>query len=367
VKLVVTPSVAALSMSAALTLCASPAWGFVRSVTAPGCVPVHWAPESVSITSDSAGVADMPLADVERIARAAIAGWQGRTCPQSALELSYASATGPHEVGNDGIQVIKFRSETWCRPPAQPGEEPICYDPSASALTTLTYMTSDGRIIDADIELNAVDNQFYDADSQPPPAGRRRPLDLWNTLAHELGHLQGLDHTCRSGPADGMPACARDDQGDEVVQCHAVEQGQAHDAALAAIFMTTMYPTTAAGEIHKRAPKEDDIRGIDAIYPRGSTSSGEAQRVCGAPADAGTATDEAPLDVSSDATSAGYRCSISQGRIPWEPRAGLGAFAITVACVARRGTRRRARRAPTSPRPMTTCRAEPSTRSRPLP
>ena len=341
-KLVVTRTVAAISIGAALGLRAGAAWGFVRSVTAPGCVPVHWTPASVSITSDSAGVADMPFTDVERIARAAIAGWQGLTCPLSALELSYAAATGPREVGNDGTQVIKFRSETWCRPAEQPGEEPICYDPAAAALTTLTYMTSDGRIVDADIELNAVDNQFYDADSEPPPAGPRRPLDLWNTLAHELGHLQGLDHTCRNGPADGMPSCTRDDRGDEVVECRAVEQGRAHDPALAAIFMTTMYPTTAAGEVHKRAPKEDDIRGVGAIYPKGSPDAGEASRVCGAPPDAGSATDEAPLDVSNDASSDGFRCSISRGRTPWEAYAGLGVFAVTVACVVRRRARRRA-------------------------
>ena len=341
-KPVATSTVAALSMAAGLGLYARPAWGFVRSVTESGCVPTHWATSSVSVTSDSAGVADMPFADVERIAGAAIAGWQARTCPQSALELSYAPATGPREVGNDGTQVIKFRSETWCRPPEQPGAEPLCYDPSAAALTTLTYMTSDGRIIDADIELNAVDNQFYDADSEPPPSGPRRPLDLWNTLAHELGHLQGLDHTCRSGPADGMPACARDDHGDEVVQCRAVENGRGHDEALAAIFMTTMYPTTAAGEVHKRTPKDDDIRGVDAIYPKGSTLSGGAPRMCGAPPDAGTATDETPLDVSGDASSGGYRCSLARGRTPWEARAGFAVFAIIVACGARRRARRRA-------------------------
>jgi hypothetical protein len=351
VKLGFWPTVAALSTSTALALSASPAWGFVRSVTATGCVPVQWTPASVSITTDSAGVPDMPLAAIERIARAAIAGWQDRTCPKSALELSYAAATGPREVGPDGAQVIKFRSETWCRPPEQPGDEPICYDPSAAALTTLTYMVDDGRIIDADIELNAVDNQFYDADSEPPPAGPRRPLDLWNTLSHELGHLQGLDHTCRNGPADGMAACARDDRGDAVVECHDVDQGRGHDPALATIFMTTMYPTAAPGEVHKRAPKEDDIRGIDAVYPKGSTASGKGPHACSAPTAPGTATDETPTDQTATdgpaaATSATHGCSASPDLPAEDARARLGAFAIIAACVVRRRARRPARRAP---------------------
>jgi hypothetical protein len=355
VKLRLRPAVAALSTCAALGLFDGPASGYVRSVTSPGCVPVHWTPAAVSVTSDSAGVADMPLADIERIAGDAIAGWQDRTCPQSSLELTYDAATGPREVGPDGIQVIKFRSDTWCRPPEQPGDEPICYDPSAAALTTLTYRVDDGSILDADIELNAVDNQFYDADSESPPAGPRRPLDVWNTLSHELGHLQGLDHTCRNSPAD-MPACTQDDQGDAVVQCRDVEQGRGHDPALAAVFMTTMYPTTAPGEVHKRAPKEDDVHGVDAIYPKSRGHS--APHACSAPTPPGTANDE-PLAMSSPATSASatHGCSTSPARTPWDVRAGFGVFAIIAAGVVRRGAQRRARRAPTSPRTPTMTRA----------
>jgi hypothetical protein len=298
----------------------------------------------------------MPLSDIERIASEAIAGWQDRTCPHSALELTYAAATGPREVGPDGIQVIKFRSETWCRPAEQPGEEPICYDPSAAALTTLTYRTDDGSILDADIELNAVDNQFYDADSEPPPSGPRRPLDLWNTLAHELGHLQGLDHTCRNGPADGMPACTRDDQGDAVVQCSAVDNGRGQDQTLEAIFMTTMYPSTAPGEVHKRAPKEDDVRGVDAIYPKGKTPSHGDPRVCSPPTPPGTATDATPVDGAGAATGSTHGCSTSPQLTPRDAPAGLGGCAIIAACVVWRGARRRPRRVP-SPQHRTTYRA----------
>jgi hypothetical protein len=346
VKLGLPPNAAAIATWAVLVLSASPAWAFVREVTEPACVPVHWTPASVSVTSDSAGFPDMALGDIERIASDAIAGWQDRTCPQSALGLSYVPATGPREVGPDGINVIKFRSETWCRPPEQPGEEPICYDPSAAALTTLTYVIDDGRILDADIELNAVDNQFYDADSEPPPAGPRRPLDLWNTLSHELGHMQGLDHTCRSGPTDGMPACTRDDQGDAIVQCSGVEDGRTNDPALEAIFMTTMYPTTAPGEVHKRAPKEDDVRGIGTIYPRGRTPSRGAPRACSPPTAPGTATDETPLDGTGGAVGGARGCTTSPEITPRDARTGLAAYAILVACVASSGARRRARRAP---------------------
>ena len=62
---------------------------------------------------------------------------------------------------------------------------------AAAAITTVTYInkptdaTADGRIIDADIELNAVNNYFYNADQAAPNTGQRKATDLWNTLTHE--------------------------------------------------------------------------------------------------------------------------------------------------------------------------------------
>lgn len=257
---------------------------YVHTVTPHGCNPVHWAQTCVFVTADSAGVSDLPFADVERIVQKAVDGWLVSNGP-SFLRLEYVAASGPREVEDDGWQVIKFRTTSWCHPADKAGPA-VCYDASATALTTVSYVNdpsdpaNDGRILDADIELNAVDNYFYDADSgKPLAAGARRPADLWNTLSHELGHLQGLDHTCR-GSSWSMPQCERDGDGGDVVACEVVEANHLTDPRLAAIYSGTMYPSAKASETGKRAPKADDLAGITNLYPMA-----EDPNLCGAPGD----------------------------------------------------------------------------------
>jgi MYXO-CTERM domain-containing protein len=245
---------------------------YVHTVTPQGCHELHWAKSCVFLTADASGSSDMPLADVERITKQAVSGWSTATSSESFLSLEYVAASGPREAASDSWQVIKFRTDTWCHPADATGPA-ICYDASATALTTVSYVNdasdpaNDGRIIDADIELNAVGNYFYDADSgKPVGAGERRPMDLRNTLTHELGHLQGLDHTCR-GSAWSMPACTRDGKGDEVVSCADVEAHHTTDASLAEVYASTMYPSAKPNEIEKRTPKSDDIAAIASLYP----------------------------------------------------------------------------------------------------
>src|SRR5207253_2066846 len=115
------------------------------------------------------------------------------------------------------------------------------------------------EILDADIELNAVDNRFYNADNGIPAGNSGRTLaDLRNTLTHELGHLQGLDHTCRISDNDGTPACVVDNTGARAPLCH---------AASMAIADTTMFATAAPMETKKRLPKADDVQAVTDAYP----------------------------------------------------------------------------------------------------
>jgi hypothetical protein len=255
---------------------AAPATAYVRSVTAQGCHAVFWAQTCVYMTPDANGLPEMPISDVNRIGQEAMESWQTRTNPSSFLQLKFLPATIPRETDpTDGLTEIVFRSQTWCRPAETAGGQPTCYDPSAAALTTVTYIneptdaTQDGRIVDADIELNDVNNYFYDADTNPnpqPPAGRN-PTDLWNTLTHEMGHVQGLDHTCRRGAFDVMPMCTVDDTGQPVIECTTVQAGMATDPTLETIYNTTMYPTASPEETKKRIPKADDLSAIINTYP----------------------------------------------------------------------------------------------------
>lgn len=254
---------------------AKPAAGYVRSYTLQGCHPVYWAQTCVYITADSDGVPEMPLADIEHAIKESITSWKLRTAASSFIQLEYLPASGPREVGPlDGLQVVKFRTKTWCRPADSAMAKPLCYDSGAAAVTTVTYInkpmdaTTDGRIVDADIELNAVNDYFYDAEKNPNPQTLGRiPADLWNTLTHELGHLQGLEHSCRRGTFDSMPSCTRDGNGQQVIQCSTVEQGMATNPVLEAVYDTTMYPTAEPRETKKRIPKADDLAGIINTYP----------------------------------------------------------------------------------------------------
>jgi hypothetical protein len=69
---------------------------------------------------------------------------------------------------------------------------PRDYGAEALALTTLTYEPATGKILDADIELNGVDYRFG-TDCSPDA------VDIQNTIAHEAGHMLGLDHADVSG------------------------------------------------------------------------------------------------------------------------------------------------------------------------
>ena len=262
----------ALACLAGVGFCPGYAHAYVRSYTVEGCHPVFWAQTCVHITTDSDGVPEMSLADVENTVKTSINSWQSMIGGSSFMKLSYLPANSKREtVATDKLQVVKFRSVTWGRPATEKAAA-VTYDAAAAAITTVTYINkpmdavADGRIIDADIELNAVNNYFYNADGAAPTSGQRKPTDLWNTLTHEIGHLMGLEHTCkRSG--DNMPACTRDGNGNTVISCGVVEAGRVANPAYQSIYDTTMYPTADPKETKKRQPKADDVSGVLNTYP----------------------------------------------------------------------------------------------------
>lgn len=111
-------------------------------------------------------------------------------------------------------------------------------DPAAMAITITTYNRDTGEILDADIMFNGAayrwvvvgeDKKGNGPKSLPLTAeDRRPPIDVENTLTHELGHFLGLSHS---------------DHED-----------------------SSMYPTQEANETIKRALHHDDIDGLDELY-----------------------------------------------------------------------------------------------------
>ncbi len=265
---------AVLGVFALLVLAVPHAEAFVRSRT-KSCRPVFWPQTCLYVQPDSELLGDdMPAAAATTAIQNAVQAWNEHLGVSSFMQLRYLPPRGVQEVNPlDGLQLLKFRRDRWCRPKTATTESELCFDQSATAVTTVTFISrpsdpvTDGTIIDADIDFNAVDFHFFDADQGLAPTGGRTPVDLWNTVTHELGHVMGLEHPCRLFPG-AIPACVVDGQDNPLPACAEVESGRFMDAQLQTIYESTMYPTSAPGETTKRLPHADDVAGIITTYPQ---------------------------------------------------------------------------------------------------
>jgi MYXO-CTERM domain-containing protein len=269
-----------LLIGLALCLLGDPARAYVRTRSPNTCVMVAWAQSCIYVQPDSAiELSDLTRAEVEEAIRTAITSWNERLRPSSYMRMRYLPPDGPREVSRvDQLQLIKFRHDSWCRPSASSSSGETCFDPAATAVTTVSFLNKpqdpslDGRIIDADIDMNAFNYRFYDAAKGRLPSSAtdgRTPVDLWNTLSHELGHVLGLEHTCRLDDAP-YASCIVTDRGETIPACETVELGRRGDPALQLVYETTMYPTSTSSETSRRLPKADDLAGVVDAYPQGS-------------------------------------------------------------------------------------------------
>lgn len=216
--------------------------------------PVRWwSTNCVTLVPDAAGSDDLEDgSDVEALGRAAGA-WAAAadSCahlrvvveePRAGLRAEY-HCDGPYE------NVVVWLEDEWGRP----GDD-VPYPANRTALTTLFFVDDraapdDGRLLDADVEVNGVDWTFTtgacDASAQA--------ADVENTLAHELGHVMGLDHTCDSGAGEGP-----DHLGNPLPSC---------GASPPEIVDTTMFATAPRCATYMRTPEADDVLGLCTIYP----------------------------------------------------------------------------------------------------
>ncbi|MDB4966342.1 MAG: peptidase and matrixin and adamalysin [Myxococcales bacterium] len=231
-----------------------PAVAYVRTTTEVSGVPVQWNERCVVVTIDQRGSKDLSLDEVAQVMARAAANWTRRTSQCGGLALSTQPARQILDVAPDGLPTVVFRNIEWRRP----GKAP--HDPSAIGLTTVMYVNTpgqpgDGTILDADIELNNVNYTFTTSAATMPRAGTAL-ADLENTLTHELGHVQGLAHTCWDHVTQKAPL---DDKGNPIPDCN----GTVPDTVLA----TTMYPyASMPGETSKRNLADDDVDGVCKVY-----------------------------------------------------------------------------------------------------
>jgi MYXO-CTERM domain-containing protein len=252
----------------------SEAPGFVRTGPTDSGHYLYWESGCAFVTPDSDGTMAIAGDQVFSIIDAAINEWNTKTASCSYFKVMNAGPRPMEANGQDKVNAIKFHDKpcmcapgslmpmSWgCRPAV--GKSPAkCYSPAAAAITTATYVNDvnsprDGAIVDADIEFNGVDFDISVNGTTNTPHGKCL-ADLQNTLTHELGHLHGLEHTCRLSSSDPQWI---DDQGNPVPLCTAVPPGNTK------ITDATMYPTQTCGETTKSSLSNDDIQAICTIYP----------------------------------------------------------------------------------------------------
>jgi hypothetical protein len=230
---------------------------FVRTVASRTRAPLAWEANCATISFHSDGTThvdgDGEFAEMEAV----IDHWNDIISDCSYLQLKI-DGRKQGEVGLDGTNLVIYREDRWCRPAS--GDDPEeCYDPSAAGLTTLFFIDDNdsdrnGAILDADVELNAVDFAIA-VDGQTNRPGRCMS-EISNTFTHEVGHVMGLDHTCWAG-GDRLV----DDQGNPQQNCDPV------DALPSTVTEATMYNFQDCGETKKSSPEADDIDGVCSVYP----------------------------------------------------------------------------------------------------
>jgi hypothetical protein len=230
--------------------------GFVRTGPTKAGRYLFWESGCVLVTVDADGTKEV-AGNLEFDAiDASIDEWNTNTSACSYMHI-VKNATEAHEVGNDGRNMIKFRDQSWCRPAIN--DDPArCYSPSAAGLTTAVFVddktsSRDGAIVDADVELNGVDFAISVAGQSTGTASCMS--EVGNTLTHELGHLQGLEHPCL---ASGDPP-RQDGDGNPVPLCAVTTDPK--------IIEATMYNFQDCGETKKEDLTADDISGICKTYP----------------------------------------------------------------------------------------------------
>ena len=233
---------------------------YVRTGPTSSGHSVHWESNCAQIVDAAEGTIEIAGEDEFPIIDSAINTWATGVASCSYMHIVAEGKVANQEVGRDFINVLKFRDTTWGRP-AVDGDPARPYNAAAAGITTVTFVDSagssrDGAIVDADVEINGVN---FAISTGGVSLGSQTCLsDLGNTVTHELGHFQGLEHTCRVA-TDPQRV---DGNGDPVPLCTDVLTPAEMDA--------TMYPFQACGETSKTTLTADDIAGICAAYPLAS-------------------------------------------------------------------------------------------------
>lgn len=158
---------------------------------------------------------------------------------RSAVAFSYQGVVDEAFDSGDGISsAVVLETGPW---------PPELGDAQTIAGATL-HLTEAGTatLVEVDIGLNAVVFRWADETAV------NDALDLWSVTTHEVGHGLGLDHVC-DGP--GPIACS---------------------GAGPALLEAAMFPAASPGDVSRRAPADDDLNGLEALYGIGAGGAPDA-------------------------------------------------------------------------------------------
>ena len=239
-----------------------PARAYVRSVTSKG-MATAWSKSRIDL---KLYVGDPPpnmgTDGLSRAVHAAAATWSTPAVSCAGISLVVEDVKMPIAPAEyDSQNLLGFRRDQWRKMPCTPSDKELCspYSALAIAITTVTSNTRTGEILDADMEINEVQNIFADVLLDGAKlVGTAHVQDLQNTVTHELGHLIGLDHNCYGSiPATGIPL---DGRGEAAPSC--VGAGPE-------ITDATMFGTAGERETKKRDLAPDDLQAVCDVYPVG--------------------------------------------------------------------------------------------------
>jgi len=242
---------------------------YVPTLTKRSRVPLRWAASCVQVGYAADGTTAIAGEGERAVVEAAFAHWNDSIAGCSSQNFASLGPIDREVSGRDFVTVIKFRDDEWCRP-AVDGKPRLCHSPSAAGITTVVFVDEpgddrDGEIVDADIELNGVDFAISVDGVTESLAGC--DSDLANTLTHELGHVLGLEHACRTPTDDPRLDAA----GAPVPLCSATTDPVITEA--------TMYPFQSCGETKKASLSTDEVAAMCETYPATAGSG-----VCKGPA-----------------------------------------------------------------------------------
>jgi MYXO-CTERM domain-containing protein len=241
-----------------LVLGATAATTYVRTRTDDGSQCLHWPAGSLVFTQSSEGDPVLGDAGFDAVTRA-WQTWQTQMVACGDLTLSEGPRSASRAIGFSpgapSTNLVLFR-QALCSTVVDAGDPCLssgscgnlhdCWDHTSGvlALTTVTFQTKDGVIVDTDVEFNAAQAYFTTVDSPPcdPSAESLACVanDTQGTATHEFGHALGLaespdpDSTMYTYAAIGETSKRVLDPGSQQFVCDVYPEGRPSQGCLLA-------------------------------------------------------------------------------------------------------------------------------------